>query len=299
MLNHALRGNNTLALNQKLLQWSPVSKSIYLNVAYIGKIKDASYRDQLYLIPNLLQMRDNLDYLGEHGVTRIYEGGTDLSTVPLSEIRQKVLQRIVSNPDVDENEMLEVLLGEAYGNAATPITTYLQFIKEKIQADATLPVYRIQSSGTIRMSGKYYMTASELTNIRKCYNDAKKAAKTDEEKALVESCFAGYGSYDGWKNAGQLTYETWENYAMAELVLDFPQESNCKLTMKMNSGEWSASSMLVAVDQKTLCKVKTKKEQTSYDLLTQKSFGSSRKKNYPCVRMEFLSTCIRFRAIQV
>ena len=256
-LNYDLKNTNYLALNEKLKKWAPVSDSIWLNVAYVGKIKDATYRDQIYVVPNLCQLQDNLNYLAEKHVTRIYEGGIEYPNEELRDIRQKMLQKLAGSPDVNADEMLDAFLAESYGNTAGTMKDYLTFICGKVRSDSNPPVYKLTATGAIPMAGDHYFSESQLGSISSFRAQALKAAKTDDEKALIASYFPG------------ANYETWENYASAVLVLDFPEETNCKISMKMNSGKsTSGSSMFVTVDQETLCKVKTVKNQSNYELFT-------------------------------
>ena len=256
-LNYDLKNSNYLVLNEKLRKWASVCDSIWLNVAYVGKIKDATYRDQIYIVPNLCQLQENLKYLADKHVTRIYEGGIEYPNEELRDIRQKMLKKLVCCPDANADEMLDAFLAESFGSIAGTMKDYLTFICGKVRSDSNPPVYKLTATGAIPMAGDHYFSESQLGSISSFRAQALKVAKTDEEKALIASYFPG------------AIFETWENYASAVLVLDFPEETNCKISMKMNSGKTtSGSSMFVTVDQETLGKVKTVKNQSNYELFT-------------------------------
>jgi len=171
------------AYRDKPLEQDPHSADFVQDVKDWGKIaKDIIIWDYViqfnHLVspfPNLHVLQPNLQFFVRNGVNAMFEQGNREVGGEFAELRAYMISKLMWNPDIDINALMNDFLQGYYGAAAKPIRTYIDEMKEALlQSGKPLRIF-----GTPNEASTSYLTPSLMVRYGQLFDDAERAVQKD------------------------------------------------------------------------------------------------------------------------
>lgn len=121
--------------------------------------------------PNLRTLQPNIQYFRNHGIQMIFSQGSPESGSEFAELRAYLVAKLLWNPDVDINEVMNDFLVGYYGNASKFIRKYIDLITDKMeQSGDELLIF-----GSPVDAENTYLSDSLMSVYNHLFDDAEKA----------------------------------------------------------------------------------------------------------------------------
>ena len=112
-----------------LRAWSKIAKHLYI------WDYTTNFRHYLFIHPNLRVLGPNIRFFVANGVDGVFEqGSTGTPGAEFAELRAWVLAKLLWNPQLDDNELIDEFLTGYYGPAGTHVRAYIDTIHDIMQA---------------------------------------------------------------------------------------------------------------------------------------------------------------------
>ncbi len=121
--------------------------------------------------PNLYILQPNLQYLRDKGVQMIFEEGNPETGGEFAELRAYLIAKLLWNPDININNVMDDFLSGYYGKASGDIKEYINLLQnEMVRSGAKLSIYGspAEEKGT-------FLSDSLITVYNKLFDQAEKA----------------------------------------------------------------------------------------------------------------------------
>ncbi len=133
-----------------------------------------NYAHCILPFPNLYVLKPNIEYFIANSVTGIYEEANYFSPGgELAELRSYLVAKLLWDPTLDTDRLIDEFVGGYYGAAATPIRDYLDVVHKEMAARPDLHV-RIYAPPEIG-----YLTPEVLQRSAELFSQAEAAAGDD------------------------------------------------------------------------------------------------------------------------
>jgi hypothetical protein len=150
-----------------LRAWSKIAKHLYI------WDYTTNFRHYLFIHPNLRVLGPNIRFFLENGVDGVFEqGSTGTVGAEFAELRAWVLARLLWNPKLDDNKLINEFLDGYYGPAGRPIRAYIDTIHDIMQAHR-------QPLGCYEEPDRKFMNLETLSKGWAHLQDAEKAVAGD------------------------------------------------------------------------------------------------------------------------
>jgi hypothetical protein len=166
---------------------------------------NANFRDFLLPFPNLRVIGPNLRWLASKGVEGMFMHG-GVAGGELSDLRNYLICRLMWNPSLDADELIDEFLALHYGRAAGPLRRYIDWLHDRAQSSGLHPCCYGRAHGPIaRYVSLSYDLARQaaLKPVRSnapdfgidrevaekalaCFAEAARLAETDAQRRRVE-----------------------------------------------------------------------------------------------------------------
>jgi hypothetical protein len=121
---------NNLSFTKDIEEWSKVAKRLWI----WNYTTDFSH--YLLPFPNHQILKDNLILFVEHNVTGVFQQDTpNIRHGEFSELGAYLQAKLLWNPYYDENAAVDEFLKEYYGDAASQMKAYIDFIHNKVERE--------------------------------------------------------------------------------------------------------------------------------------------------------------------
>ncbi len=129
-LSKPLDAPENAAFRDDFLAWSAIAPQ--LSIWHYG----ANYSNALAPFPNLRSQQRDLQFLADHGVVSLFfHGANDTYLADLADLRLWLLSKLMWDPGVDMNALMDEFLNGYYGEAAAPvIREYLELLEDEVAA---------------------------------------------------------------------------------------------------------------------------------------------------------------------
>ena len=112
-----------------LIGWGKIAKRLYI------WDYTTNFRHYLFVHPNLRVLGPNIRFFVNNSVTGVFEqGATGTPGAEMGELRAWVLAKLLWNPKLDDNELIDEFLDGYYGPAGRHIRAYIDTIHDVMQA---------------------------------------------------------------------------------------------------------------------------------------------------------------------
>ncbi len=164
------------AFRDDLLGWSQICNRLY--------IWDYTTNFAHYILPhpNLRVLGPNIRFFADHGVKGVFEQGAYQSYgSEMEELREWVLAKLLWDPSLDPEKLVNEFLDGYYGPAAPPIREYLKLTHDAVDASGDkLTCYYPPDAK--------FLSLATLTQAARLFNVAETAAKAgDDNFAATQS----------------------------------------------------------------------------------------------------------------
>ncbi|MEO8962035.1 MAG: DUF4838 domain-containing protein [Ginsengibacter sp.] len=127
--------------------------------------------------PNLHTLQPNLQYLHDNGVQMIFSEGNPETGGEFSELRAYLIAKLLWNPDVDINKVMNDFLSGYYGNASGMIRQYIDLLHNEMEKSGVkLSIY-----GNPVEERKTFLSDSLVTVYNQLFDRAEKAVSGSPE----------------------------------------------------------------------------------------------------------------------
>jgi hypothetical protein len=127
--------------------------------------------------PNLRTLQPNLQYLHDNGVQMIFEEGNPETGGEFSELRAYLIAKLLWNPDIDINKVMNDFLSGYYGSASGMIRQYIDLLHNEMeQSGVKLSIY-----GNPVEERKTFLSDSLVTVYNELFDRAEKAVSGSTE----------------------------------------------------------------------------------------------------------------------
>lgn len=135
------------------------------------------FRNLVSPFPNFHILQPNIQFFVNNGVTSVFEQGLPVFYGEFAELRIYLISKLLWNPDVDVDSVMNDFLHGFYGNAAPHIREYIDTMHAKLQeAGEGLNIY-----GYPTRSENGYLSAEMLDIYSELFDRAEDAVKDDPE----------------------------------------------------------------------------------------------------------------------
>lgn len=156
------------AFREDIVGWSRLTNRLYI---WDYVVKFSSY---FYPFPNLNVLGLNVRFFAQHGAIGIFEEGHPSSSGgELAELRAWVLAKLLWNPKLDDQKLVDEFLRGYYGAAAPEIKGYLDLM-QAAAAKSKKPM----TCGTLRTD---FITSGAVAQAQACFEAAERAVQSEPE----------------------------------------------------------------------------------------------------------------------
>ena len=138
-----------------------------------------NYRFYLAPFPNLHVLQSNMKFFLENGVTGIFEqGNAQAISGEFGELRMYIISKLMWNPDVDVDQVMDEFLTGYYGLAGAPIKEYIKLLADHMVNDHVhLGIYDDPT---------WYVPAELLGKAEKLWDEAEAVARDENELGRIQ-----------------------------------------------------------------------------------------------------------------
>jgi hypothetical protein len=152
--------------------------------------------------PNLRVLQPNVRFFVQHGATGMFAQGSREVADEFAELRSYLLARLLWDPEIDVDRVMDEFLAGYYGPAAGPIREYVDLMHASLEASgAALSIYHGPGH-----AGESYLTEALVAEYGALFEEAEALAADDAvvlarvQRAHMPVMFAqlelGYGSVE-------------------------------------------------------------------------------------------------------
>ena len=143
------------------------------------------FRNMLSPFPNLRVLQPNIQFFRDHHMKMIFQQGTGGHKSEFFELRQYLLAKLLWNPDVNVDSIINDFLNGYYGHAAPMIRKYIDTMHDALEnSDGGLGIYGFPYDGI-----NTYLTPELIKEYEQIFNEAENAVN-DEKTYLKNVKFA-------------------------------------------------------------------------------------------------------------
>ena len=154
---------------ENLINWSKIAKRLYI------WDYTTNFRHYLFVHPNLRVLGPNIRFFVAHNVTGIFEqGATGTPGAEMGDLRAWVLAKLLWDPKLDDQKVIDEFLGGYYGAAGKHVRAYIDTIHDVMQAGG-------QPLGCYEEPDRKFMNAETLVKAWSHLKDAEAAVAKDPE----------------------------------------------------------------------------------------------------------------------
>jgi len=232
--------------------WTSLTSNIYL-WDYV-----VQFRNLISPFPNLRVLQPNLQYFAKRGITHIFEQGAGPSLPnEFKELRTYLIAKLLWNPDINVDSLMDDFLRGYYGAAAPFLRTYIDTMHDSLQASGQqLGIY-----GFPLPMKRGYLADDCMTVYTQLFNEAERAVGTDTvmlkrvqtarlplQFAILEQAKLNGTGYRGFFE--QAPGDNWVTKpAMRELLDTFVQRCNMFDIHALNEQGTTPDQYLTATEQ--------------------------------------------------
>lgn len=203
------------------------------------------FTNYLAPFPNLYTFQENLKYYERVGVKGVFAQGSGESYSEMAELKSYLLSKLLWNPSLDVDSLMDEFLTGYYGNSSRYVKEYIQLINQNVQKD-TLDIY-----GTPISYHRGYLSLKNMDNYSSIMDKAEAAVEGNVifEKRIErlrlpqEYTFLQQARFYGIEAHG-VFYETsqgqWEvNNRLRERIKGFVENCNESGVKELSEGAMS------------------------------------------------------------
>ncbi len=151
--------------------WSKLTKNIFLWDYVID------FRHLLSPFPNLHVLQPNIQFFASHGITTVFEQGLSGFGGEFSELRSYLLSKLLWNPPVNIDSVMQGFLVSYYGEAAPYIRQYIDTMQAALRSSGeSLDIY-----GYPVHSANGYLSLSMLDTYNQIFDQAEASVSVSAE----------------------------------------------------------------------------------------------------------------------
>ena len=155
-------------------EWSALTRNILLWDYVI------QFRNLVSPFPNLRVLQPNIRFFVENGISSIFEQGLGSMHGELAELRTYLISKILWNPSVDVDSVIDDFLRGYYGAAAPQIRRYIDEMHDALAASGEgLDIY-----GYPWPSLNGYLSSAMMARYASLFDEAERAVANDPELLL-------------------------------------------------------------------------------------------------------------------
>lgn len=159
------------SFTKDLIEWSKLTSNIFL-WDYI-----VQFTNFISPFPNLQVLQPNIQLFAKHKANMIFEQGTESEGAEFNQLRTYLISKLIWNPYLNVDSLMNDFLDGYYGNAGRHIRTYINLMKnELIKSGAKLWIY-----GNPIESMKDYLAENLMTEYNRIFDLAESAVKEKPE----------------------------------------------------------------------------------------------------------------------
>ncbi len=128
--------------------------------------------------PNLRILQPNLKFMHDNRVSAVFEQGNREIGGEFAELRAYLIDKLLWNPNVNVNEVMNDFLTGYYGKAAKQIKVYIELLHDNNMEQSG---YKLSIFGKPVMEKASFLSDSLLTVYNKLFDEAEKAVSDSPE----------------------------------------------------------------------------------------------------------------------
>lgn len=128
--------------------------------------------------PNLRILQPNLKFMHDNGVSAVFEQGNREIGGEAAELRAYLINKLLWNPNINVDEVMQDFLSGYYGNAAKPIKAYIDLLHDNNEAQSG---YKMSIFGKPVQEKETFLSESLITKYNNLFDQAEKAAANNQE----------------------------------------------------------------------------------------------------------------------
>jgi hypothetical protein len=149
--------------------WTKLTKNIYL-WDYV-----VQFRNLMSPFPNLRVLQPNIQYFVKNGITALFEQGSGTLPNEFKELRTYLIAKLLWNPDIKIDSVMDDFLLGYYGKAAPFIRHYIDTMHDALEKSGEeLGIY-----GFPLPSKSGYLAPARMDEYRALFDEAEDAVKLD------------------------------------------------------------------------------------------------------------------------
>lgn len=152
-------------------QWSRIADDIIVWDYVI------QFRNLVSPFPNLHVLQPNLQFFADHGVTAMFEQGNREVGGEFAELRAYLISKLMWNPALDVDSLMNDFLRGYYGQAAGPIRRYIDEMREALLASGE----PLRIFGSPVEAATSYLTPELIRRYETLFDEAEAAVAEDPE----------------------------------------------------------------------------------------------------------------------
>lgn len=172
-----------------IIGWSKISNRLYI-WDYV-----TNFRHHLLPHPNLRVLGPNVRFFVDHNVKGIFEQGAYTTNgAEMAELRAWVLAKLLWNPSLNPDKLIQEFLNGYFGPAAKPINDYLTLIHDAASsADDKLGCFADIDASPVRVSWptndkSKFLTLATMTRALELLNQAERSVSNQPELLFRVQC---------------------------------------------------------------------------------------------------------------
>ena len=127
--------------------------------------------------PNLHVLQPNIQFFAEHGVNAMFEQGNREVGGEFAALRAYMISKLLWDPNLDADALVNDFLGGYYGAAAGPIRQYIDEMRNALLASGQ----PLRIFGTPNEAATSYLTPSLIERYEQLFDEAEKAVADSAE----------------------------------------------------------------------------------------------------------------------
>lgn len=161
--------SSSASFRKDVEDWTKLTNNIYL-WDYV-----VQFRNLMSPFPNLRVLQPNIRYFVKSGVTAMFEQGSGSMPNEFKELRTYLIAKLMWNPDINVDSLMNDFLKGYYGKAAPFIREYIDTMHDALQASGEdLGIY-----GFPLPSKNGYLSASNMDRYVKLFDKAERPVRGD------------------------------------------------------------------------------------------------------------------------
>ena len=151
--------------------WTRLTSNIYL-WDYV-----VQFRNLMSPFPNLRVLQPNIQYFVKNGATMIFEQGSGRLPNEFKELRTYLIAKLLWDPDIDVDSLMNDFLNGYYGKAAPHLRRYIDTMHDALEASGEdLGIY-----GFPLPSSNGYLSPENMDKYVSFFDAAEQSVRTDSE----------------------------------------------------------------------------------------------------------------------